>query len=326
MNLLEIVSSARSVALTGHEKPDGDAVGSCLALAMYLQDAFAEQGRTVRIDVFLEPYADSLKKNIPGQEFVRTAEEAEEIIRSGFSYDVFFVLDTGSGRLGRAQAVFDGARMKVNIDHHVSNPGCGDVNEVDGSCSSTGEMLYRLMDASRIDRRIAQALYVCVVTDTGVFRYSNTTPSTLELGAALMRSGFDFSAVVQEVFFEKTFIQQKILGFALTNSRLICGGRAVMSSMSREELSSLMATADMIEGISSELILTAGSRCAAFLHEDRENEWRVSLRSGKHVDVSKMAERLGGGGHIRAAGCTLYGTRQEAERLVETEMARCTGT
>jgi phosphoesterase RecJ-like protein len=94
--------------------------------------------------------------------------------------------------------------------------------------------------------------------------------------------------------------------------------------MSRHELSSLGAAPDMIEGISSELILTAGTWCAAFLHEDKENEWRVSLRSGNLVDVSRIAETLGGGGHIRAAGCTVYGKREEVLRLVETEMTRYT--
>lgn len=318
MKILSEVLGSRTIAISGHEKPDGDAVGACLALAMYLDRAMSgATGARPRIDVYLENFPESLKKNIPGQQFIR-GETAEEDI----AYDAFILLDTGKDRLGKAERLYDLARRRINIDHHISNPGDGDVAFVDPERSSTCELLYETMDPSFVDRDIAQALYVGMVTDTGVFRYSNTSGRTLQIAALLLEHGFDFSRVVQEVFFEKTYVQQKLMGRALSEAELRLDGRLITSVIDSAAMKSLGARKEDIDGISSELILTEGVDCAVFMHEQSAGFWRLSLRSGGNVDVAAIAQDFDGGGHVRASGCSYSGADPEGMlRMVEEKVA-----
>ena len=321
MNLRDEVRDVCSVGITAHEKPDGDAVGASLSLAMYLEKLFAEEGREVRIDVFLEPYPQNLQDHIPGARFLCKKEDALTA-----PYDVFFAVDTGIGRTGEAEELVRKAKKRLNIDHHASNPGEAEVCEIDKAASSTCELLYRLMEKPLIDHDIAQALYVGLITDTGCFKYSNTGPESLRMAADLLRFGFDFAKIVQETFFERTFLQQKILGKVLSESTLYLDGRLIVGTLTRAALQELGARREDIEGVSSDLKLTAGTHCAVFLHEDAENSWRVSLRSDERVNVASVAEHFDGGGHVRAAGCKVQGALKEVLpeflRLIAEEMGK----
>lgn len=315
MNILKELEGCRNIGISGHERPDGDCVGSCCALYLYLKKAIP----AARIDVFLENFSDNLMKNIPGAEAVRNDFQTDID-----AYDAFVVLDTGKERSAGAEALFDRAKKKINIDHHISNRGTGEINLIDGSCSSACELLYSAMDDTYLDAEIAQALYVGMVTDTGVFRYSNTGASTMELAGKLMSYGFDFSTVVQEVFFEKTFLQQKVMGHALMNMEQALDGRFVYCRLGNDILRQFGTGKDDLEGISSQLFLTAGADCAVFMHEDEPFVWRVSMRSGNAVNVAEVASVFGGGGHIRAAGCYIRenpeAALREMIRLVQIQL------
>lgn len=297
MKILKLVDKCRTIGISGHENPDGDCVGSCMGMALFLRKALPD----AQIDVFLEKPPAELERNIPGSEAIR------HDFRSDISrYDAFIVLDSTGERTAGARKMYESAALRINIDHHISNPGTGDVNYIDGQASSACELVYRVIDTSMIDRDIAQALYVGIVTDTGVFQYSNTGQSTMRAAGDLMKYGFDFSAIIREVFFERTFKQARALGAAFTAMESRLDGRYVRCALSIETQRNMGLVRADLEEISSQMVLTAGADCAIFVHEDAPDLWRGSFRSNKIVDVARIAVMFGGGGHIRASGCTIY--------------------
>lgn len=296
MRILEELTGCRTIGISGHENPDGDCVGSCIGLALYLRKMMP----AARVDVFLEPLREELYNNIPGTDTIITDFKTDVE-----SYDAFIILDTAKDRISGADVLFDRAAMTINIDHHVSNPGSGTVNYVNGSSSSACELVYEVIDQDLLDREIAQALYTGMVTDTGCFRFSNTSQKTMETAGKLISFGFDFPRIVREVYFEKTWIQQKVLGKALMKSKSMLGGRCIVSRLNQECIRSLGGVGKDVEGIVSALVSTTGADCSVFAHERPSGEWRVSLRSNQYVNVAAIAEAYGGGGHIRASGCTI---------------------
>ncbi len=185
------------------------------------------------------------------------------------------------------------------------------VNFVDPQASSTSELVYRLIGKDGLDQEIAEALYMGIVHDTGCFQYSCTSPDTLRAAADLISFGFDFSRLIEETFFEKTYLQTQILGRALLESIRFMDGRCVVSALSRKTLDFYGAGPQDLEGIVSQLRSIKGVECAIFLYETGVQEYKVSLRSSEKVDVAAIASYFGGGGHVRAAGCTMMGTAHD---------------
>ena len=301
MNIREICEGAERIGISGHIRPDGDCVGSCLGLALYLKKLFPEK----KVEVFLEKPAEFFSC-IKGFEDILPVERAA-FARKAF--DVFFALDCGAGRMGEAEGLFAEAKETVNIDHHISNgAGIGKHNYVYPEASSTSELVYELIPEEMLDADIATALYIGMAHDTGVFRYSCTSPKTLQAAAKLIDFGIDFPKLIEETFFEKTYVQNQIMGRALLESMLIMDGRCIVSYIDKKTMDFYQVTGKDLEGIVSQLKLTKGVECAVFMYEMRTLEYKVSLRSTQRVDVAKVAELFGGGGHARAAGCTMNGT------------------
>lgn len=299
MNLFEEVKDARTIGIGGHVRPDGDCVGAVMGLYLYLKKICP----SAEIEVLLEKPAD-IFSCIRGVNEIHTDFTAQVE-----NFDVFFALDTAKDRLGEGEKYFDGAKKKINIDHHVSNGGSGDVNYIMPGASSTSELVYDLIeDKSALDEEIAKALYIGIIHDTGVFQYSNTSPSTLKAAAELISYGLDFSRLIEETFYEKTYIQNQILGRALLESILFMNGKCVVSMLDKRTMNFYQAQPHDLDGIVSQLRNTKGVECAIFMYQTDVMEYKVSLRSGGGVDVAKVAEFFGGGGHTRAAGATMRGT------------------
>jgi phosphoesterase RecJ-like protein len=228
MKLLDEVREANTIGIGGHTRPDGDCVGAVLALYLYLRKNKPE----AMIHVFLEKPPEMFS-------FLTGFEE----IRSDFqspvdSYDVFFALDTNKERLEKGEKHYDRAKRKILIDHHVSNlGGGGDVSYISPHISSTCEVLYDLMeDSGTIDAEIAQALYLGIIHDTGVFRFASTTSRTLEIAAKLMNYGFDATKLISETYYEKTYLQNQVLGRAVLESIVFMEGRCIVSSLDRKTM------------------------------------------------------------------------------------------
>lgn len=297
MNLLQEVSGAGRIGISGHVRPDGDCVGACLSLWQYLKKNLP--GADVR--VFLQPPPEIFRE-LKGYDEIVTdfPEEAP--------FDVYFALDCNEERLGEAAAYFQAAKKKMNIDHHVSNEGCGDVNLVCPEIGSTCEILYDLIGEEQLDRELAKTLYTGIIHDTGVFQYSNTTPETMRKGAKLISYGFNFSRLIEETFYQRTYIQSQIMGRAMMESIRFLDGRCIVSAVDRKTMDFYHVEPKDLDGIVNHLRNIKGIHCAVFMYETDVLEYKVSLRSDELVDVSKVAVFFGGGGHVRAAGCTMRGT------------------
>ena len=301
MNLLEECRGAGRIGISGHIRPDGDCIGSCMGLYLYLKKELPE----AEIRVFLEKPAD-----IYG--CISRIEDVDSAYGEQKNFDVFFALDSVADRLGKAQPYFENAKKRINIDHHISNAnGCGNVNYVDPQASSTSELVYRLIGNDGLDQEIAKALYMGIAHDTGCFQYSCTTPETLRAAADLISYGFDFSRLIEETFFEKTYLQMQILGRALLESIRLMDDLCVVSVLNRKTLDFYGAGPQDLEGIVSQLRSIKGVECAIFLYETGAQEYKVSLRSSEKVNVAAIASYFGGGGHVRAAGCTMTGTAHD---------------
>ena len=198
--------------------------------------------------------------------------------------------------------------FRINIDHHISNPGCGDLNIIEPEKSSTCELLYELFDKERLDEEIAKTLYIGMIHDTGVFKYSNTSPRTLQVASDLISYGFDFPRLIDETFYEKTYIQNQIMGRAVLESIRFLDGKCIVSMVDRKTMRFYQAEPKDLDGIVNQLRIVKGVECAIFMYEVAPMEYKVSMRSNGNVDVAEIAVKFGGGGHVRAAGCNMKGT------------------
>jgi phosphoesterase RecJ-like protein len=297
IDLLKECGAAARIGISGHVRPDGDCVGSCLALAGYIKKSLPE----TEVKVYLEKPAD-IFNIISGYEDIVSDYPDED------KFDLFIVLDSDFERTGDAKKYIAAAARTINIDHHVSNEGCGDVNVCRPDVGSVCEVLFDLLEKDRIDCDIAKALYIGIIHDTGVFQYSNTRPETLNTAAYLIGFGFDFSKIIEETFYQKTYLQTQIMGRALMESVRFMDGRCIVGWVNRKIMDFYNVTSKDFEGIVNQLRNIKGIDCAIFMYEISLNEYKVSMRSTENVDVAKVAAYFGGGGHVRAAGCTMNGT------------------
>ncbi len=296
----EIVG-VKKIAIAGHIRPDGDCVGSCTALYQYLKQNKEEFGIEI-VDVYLETFGNEFHI-LTGVDEIKHSYESDEV------YDVFISLDCGSlDRLGNALKYFNTANKTINIDHHISNQLFGEVNHVVIDASSTCEVLYTLMEEDRVTKEIAEALYVGIIHDTGVFKHSNTSEKTMNIAGRLIGKGIDFSSLIDESFYAKTYMQNQILGRCLMESILVLDGKVVFASLNRRMLDFYGASSSDMDGIIDQLRVTKGTEVAIFIYESDFREFKVSMRSNGEVNVSKIAVYFGGGGHIKAAGCTMRGS------------------
>ncbi len=294
----------KTVAISGHIRPDGDCVGSCLGLCTYLLD----QDPDLCVDVYLDSIPEEFR-------FLKHADRIRQENEENRIYDLCIILDCSDpDRMNRAESVFAQAGRTLCIDHHITNQGFGDLSIVCPESSSTCELLYYLIKEHNIFGHApisidcAVALYLGIVHDTGVFRHTNTTMETMMAAGELIRYGINTEKIINDTFFRKTYIQNQLLGKALTESMLVLDGRMIFSVLYRKDFSLLKATQQDTDGIIDQLRVTEGIHAALFLYESGEGEFKVSLRSDEYVDVSVIAREFGGGGHVRAAGCTMNGT------------------
>ena len=308
MMIDDFLNGVESVAISGHVRPDGDCVGSSLAVYGYIRNNFPD----IAVKVYLEKPTDKLS-------FLAYYNDIDSEMTDDVEYDLMICVDCASQeRLGGAVKYFDSAKSTLNIDHHISNPKYADSNFVFGGLSSCCEALYGFMNPDKIDRDIAIALYTGIIYDTGVFKYEATTPKTMRVAADLMEYGIPTNYIVDESFYAKTYDENRIMGHAIEKSVLCCEGRVIYSSITRAELDEYKVSSTELEGIVSQLRLTKDIQVAIFAHEVAPGEYKVSFRSNELVDVNEVASNFGGGGHIRAAGATLKGNVDEClKTLVE---------
>ena len=295
MKFLEKIENANTIAIGGHIRPDGDCVGSCMGLFGYLSNHHPEK----KVCVYLEEIPEAF-------DYLKIEEAMSE---KTDRYDLFIALDCGSiDRLGEAQSVFEKAADTICVDHHISNTKFAKENIVKADASSTCEILCELLPMDEIGTFSATAFYTGIIHDTGVFKHSNTSKKTMEMAGSLVEKGIPFGKIIDESFYMKTYRQLQIMGRCLLESIRVMDGRCIVSVVTKQMMDFYGAKSSHLDGIIDELRTTQGVEVAVLLTEKEPLEFKVSMRSNQIVDVSKIAVFFGGGGHVRAAGCTIKGS------------------
>lgn len=307
-NIIEKIKSSKRSLVLSHQNPDGDTLGSMLALGAILKKL------SHAVDHVISDPVPEIYKFLPFTNLVKLPDDSSLQKK----YDLAFSLDCGSlKRLGKAKDLWLGAATTINIDHHISNENFGKINLINGSAISTGQLIYWLAKKLdlKITKEIATLLYTTLLTDTGCFAHSNTSSEALSWGAELINLGAEHENVYKKAFLERPFKAIKIFGSALNNLNLIEGGEVAWTSVNSDLMQSLSATGEDTEDIADYMMRIKGVKVGVFFREDK-GETKVSLRSNTDFDVSKIAVSMGGGGHKRAAGINIKSPLPEVREVV----------
>lgn len=296
-SLDEKLIGVKSVGISGHVRPDGDCVGSTMAVYNYIRTYYPE----ISVDIYLE--------NIPNVfRFLKNTECIHHTFEDEKQFDLFIVLDCGdAGRLGDTVKYYESAKHTFCIDHHMSNQSFAEDNFIVPDASSTCELVFELMDTEKITKEIAECLYTGMVHDTGVFQYSSTSAKTMNIAGILMEKGINYSKIVDDTFYTKTYNQNRILGKALLDSQLYLDGKVIATYVTQESMKAFSCSPKHLDGIVNQLRVTKDVVVAAFLYENEDGSYKVSLRANGEYNVAEVVAVFGGGGHVKAAGCTMCG-------------------
>lgn len=310
MNELEkIASNSSSIAITSHINPDGDSIGSILALW------FALKQRYKNVEAFINEKLPDRYSFLPQAKNIKKYEDVK-----GKKFDLFFALDCGNEkRLGNGIEIMEKSKIVVNIDHHISNTKFGDINIVDIYSSSTCEMIYSVIKdmGLAIDQQIATCIYTGIVTDSGNFMYDNVTEKTHLIVAELMRTGIAKQDIIYNLYQKKSVNSLRFFGYSLTNMDIELGGRLVIFRVPSGLLEKFNISNDDVEGLVNYGRDIESADIAASITETGNGEVKLSFRS-KHddVDVRAFAQLFNGGGHKKASGAVLTSTLDEAKDQV----------
>lgn len=302
--LAKWLTAREDFVILGHVMPDGDAMGSCIAMMLALR----AMGK--RAVVCLPGGAPKIyAKYAHADETLRPEDALPFEPRTALSLDV-----SETERLGEGRRLFDGCAEKAMADHHATNPGFGDVWYIDGEAAATGEIVLELIEklGVTLTKEMALWLYIAISTDCGQFGYSNTRPATMRAAAKLMETGIDVSRLVRELYHTRSRARTQLLGEVLAQLRVSDDGKIAWAKLTQEMLDRTGALREDNEGVVNYLLEIDGVEIAV-LAEERGSASKFSLRSKDAVDVAaQVAAPLGGGGHARAAGCTLQMGLDEA--------------
>ncbi|HXF48311.1 MAG TPA: bifunctional oligoribonuclease/PAP phosphatase NrnA [Verrucomicrobiae bacterium] len=305
----KVLSQAKNILVTSHQDPDGDSVGSQMALIAYLvkkrkKVAAFNQGKMPSKYRFLDPKG--------------VIQEAAEPLPD-FVPDAAFVVECPSlRRIGCVQKLLRPETVIVNIDHHPRNEKFGQVNWLDAKASAVGEMIYDFLTAARfkITPGVAEALYTAILTDTGRFRYSSTHPRTLEICAHLMKLGANPQKITEEVYYRISPSDLRLVARVLEGMELHLDNRICFLSIDNRILAETGARFEDTEGIVDYSLFLREVQVGALFKELTPGKTKVSLRSQNGIDISPIAKAFGGGGHPNASGCALSLPMAEAKRTV----------
>jgi bifunctional oligoribonuclease and PAP phosphatase NrnA len=316
---MALIEPARRVALLAHEHPDGDCIGSALGLSHILR-----QLGKLCVPVCADP-APRTFSFLPGVEMLQ--QTLGEVGHEDF--DLVIALDAGElerfGALYERHRVFLDRAVILNIDHHISSQGCGQVNIIDPLSAATAELLVLFQQQAGLPLNTPAALCLLtgLITDTASFQFTSTTPRTMEVGAVLLGAGAVPETIVKPIYRSRPLVLVRFQAAVVANARTACEGRLIWSYATDETLTATGATPEMDDNFSGMLRDIEGVQIAAFFKSYGEpNLTRLSLRSAAPYNAAAICMRFGGGGHARAAGATLHMPLAEAIPMVIAELER----
>ncbi|MBU5426575.1 bifunctional oligoribonuclease/PAP phosphatase NrnA [Tissierella pigra] len=309
---IDLIKNSKNIGIASHVSPDGDNIGSILALGNALEK--------INKKVFILK-TDDIPKDflfLPGISKIIDYEDNMEI-------DLFITLDTSDeDRLGKNRILLDKIENVVNIDHHISNTNFGDINIVNSNAAATGELVYELIKKIGIiiDKDIASCIYTSISSDTGSFMYDNTTSETHEIAAELIKTGIDKSNININLYQSRSIEKTKLFIKILETLKFHYDNQVGIIKVTQEMLNNSNAKMEDTEGIISFIREISSIEVAILLKEIEEEEIKVSMRSKRYADVAEICANFNGGGHIRAAGCTINEPIATAEHLVLEQMKK----
>ncbi|HUV03808.1 MAG TPA: bifunctional oligoribonuclease/PAP phosphatase NrnA [Armatimonadota bacterium] len=314
---VSILRECSDFLIAGHVSPDGDCLGCMCALALALQGP----GKSV---VLVNPDGvPDLYRYLPGSD--RVVRE----VPAGRRFDAAIVVDCeGLDRLGVVAEALPLCRRVLEIDHHPGGRPSSDVQLVDPSAASCGEIVVQLLNEAgiKIEHNVAECLLTAVVTDTGSFRFSSVKPSTLRAAATLIEAGASISKVARRVYETRSLSSVKLLGIALSTLRTTADGQIVYTSITRDQMALSSAADAETEGIVNYVRSVRGAQVGILFRECQDGNTKVSLRSRDGLDISQVARLFGGGGHRAAAGCTVERPLSDAVGLVVDAVQKWMGS
>ncbi|MFN3330837.1 MAG: DHH family phosphoesterase, partial [Pyrinomonadaceae bacterium] len=293
--VIELIESKQKFAITTHVRPDGDGIGSSLGLYWLLRSLGKDVEIIVRDQI---PFS---YLSLPGAKEIRRVSEIDK------EYDAVFVIEcSGLERPGIKNLE---SQFTVNIDHHVTSERFGKINWIDATASAVGEMIYNLCKAigGKITPEIAECLYMALVTDTGSFLFSNTTDRTLKVASELVKFGASPSKISEVVYNSHSWSRIELLREVLNTVRRDPSGRVAWMRQSLEMVEKTGAVDGDNAGFVNIPLSAKEIKAVVYMRETQPQTYRVSLRSKGEIDIAKVAEKFGGGGHKNAAGCRVQG-------------------
>lgn len=303
--IAEVLKEAGSIVIFPHILMDGDALGSAAALCGALRSMGKDA--VIAVEDKIPDYLQFLDKGY-----------CERDLESYMNPDVSICVDCGElKRFPERAGLYNSGKIKICVDHHETSPGIADYNYIDGKAAATGELIYDLLLAMEctIDGEIANAIYAAITTDTGNFQYSNTTKRSHEIVMELYDSGLDSYGTSVALYENESFEKMKLQSAAINDSEVFAGGKAIIAEISLDMLKKYGARMEDTEGIVGMMRSIKGVDIAVLLKEKEPGNIKASLRA-KHGDVSKIAVAFKGGGHEKAAGCTIYDSMAVARDII----------
>lgn len=324
--VIKAISKNNKFLITAHINLEGDSLGSQLAM----KELLISMGKKAYI-LDSDAVPDHYK-------FLPKADEVSNDLDNIEPFDAAVVLDCPTlKRTGRVSKVIkENAKVVINVDHHISNEKFGDINWVDPNASSAGEMVYRLYKetGAKLTKEVALSLYIAILTDTGSFNYDNTSSVTHEIAGELLGYGLDPALVSESVYERRSLEDIRLLALVLDTLKINKDGNVAYLEVTRDMLNKTGADIAKSEGLINYARSIDKVKVAVLFKEDlkEKNRINISFRSkgnGETIDVNKIASVFGGGGHMRASGCVIMGSLEEAKKKVlaeaEKEIKRCNG-
>lgn len=308
---ISAIKSGNNIFIASHVNPDGDNMGSMLSLALALKK-IGKNVVVLKSDVIPEDY-----RFLPGIQLI------QEYRTELGPIDVFIALDSSDEeRLGDNGHLLKEARCVINIDHHISSTRFGDINVVDDRAAATGELVYYLIKYMKIDLDvdIGTNLYTAISTDTGKFSYESVTSDTHRIVAELIDTGIDFNQINIQLYENMSIEKTRLFIHVLSTLKTYENSSIATAKVTQTMLKESGAKMEDTEGIVSFIRKIASVEVACILKEVKEDDIKISLRSKKRVDVASICEFFGGGGHIRAAGCSISSNIDDAENMIVSKI------
>ena len=298
LDLKKHIEEAESIIIFSHVNPDGDTLGSNLALNIVIEKFFKKKADSVFVG-----FLPNIYSYLPAFSKFKDV----QTIDKNKKYDLAIAVDVASkDRMVMGTSIYENAKYKVNIDHHVTNVGYGDLNIVDGNAACVGMILYKIFNEWKIKVNLdtARCLYTSLMTDTGCFKYDNTSPESFIIASELLKSGVSPAKEYRACYETKPQSMVQFQAYVVSNTIFYNNGKIAFSKITRSDMSKFNATDDYTEGIVEILRTSKNVEIAAILKETKEGYTKVSLRS-KNVDLTPIVIDFGGGGHKFSAGCTI---------------------